>query len=788
MTPSARDPLRVVHLGALARSGETLLLRTLAAHPQVHVVHDLHAVNEAPDQALYRLLRVWPAATVPRWQVDAHVAPGRVPAAAQVLLLKQGVFAPRHPVAGFALLRNPYAVFCSLWSYDALLAGETPSTALNAAYWRTRRLPRLLVWAEAMQPGLAARLRAETDPVRQFLVFWRARTQQLLARFPTAVRYEQFVQTPQAELQRICAALDLPFDGAMLRAHEAYPRGERGHGGIDLGAPIRPAVPWAPSPLVDVAPFAEEVDQGPVELYRGLYSAAPADDREARQQAQLQQRLADAQDGLRAVLRPLDGVRAQLRQLHQADPLALALEVSLLLKIDGESHHQLRHLIEAEGLARQDAALALAIEALDPLDPAAQAAVARLLDTLPPLAAGKLFRHPVMARNGALLQALARRALGDGAPLPLAPEGWFNLLALGYAIFAPPLFDRLLQRLQAGVGEGALAARLQAIARRFLAPAPPARRPGPRLRIALCLSGQLRGWRHASGTWHHLGLQGHDVDVYVHTWQNVGRRLPDPGIMPSVPRVFDHAGFCEAWLAVGRRHSFAAMQLAYPALFAAVARHQAVDEATLQAAFGSDAVVVAEDEREPRFEGWSNQDKMHYKIWAADRLAADSGKSYDLVIRLRPDKTLRGHRAAPDWPALAAESRARRALFCEEPLGVREGLVMGDQFAAGAPEVVSAYAAAWTLTPQARAEGWHGFPAQFTGHASLAFTCLWQGLRPQQLPGVDFGPIAEDQRLTGPEIAALIAVDLPGGPRHDMDRQLLAALAGVPACPQGVPS
>ena len=279
--------LRVVQLGALARSGETLLLRALAAHPQVHVVHDLHAVNHPADQALYHFLRVWPAPTVPRWQLDRHLAPGRVPASAQVLLLKQGVFSPRHNVAGFGLLRNPYAVFASLWSYDALLADQVPTMALNHSYWQCLRLPRLLIWAEAMQPGLAQAIHAKTDPVRQFLVFWRARAQQLQRRFSTLVHYERFVRDPQTELHRICAALGLPFETAMLRSHEAYAPGERGHGGIELSAPIRPASAWKATSLVDLAPFIAEVDEGPVDLYRGLYSVAPAGFAPARGQQRL---------------------------------------------------------------------------------------------------------------------------------------------------------------------------------------------------------------------------------------------------------------------------------------------------------------------------------------------------------------------------------------------------------------------------------------------------------------------------------------------------------------------
>ena len=55
--------------GSAAFAGVTPLdeVRALDAHPAVHVVHDLYEVNTEADQALYRLLRVWPGAALPRW-------------------------------------------------------------------------------------------------------------------------------------------------------------------------------------------------------------------------------------------------------------------------------------------------------------------------------------------------------------------------------------------------------------------------------------------------------------------------------------------------------------------------------------------------------------------------------------------------------------------------------------------------------------------------------------------------------------------------------------------------
>lgn len=810
MTPSAGDTLRIVHLASLARSGETLVLRALAAHPQVHVVHDLRAINTEADQALYRLLRVWPLPAVPRSQVEALLGPGRLKPGCDLLVLKQGVFAPRHRPPGFALLRNPYAVFCSLWSYDARRLGETPTAELNRRHWFASRLPRLLVWADASLPALLPTLRAETDPVRQFLCYWRARLDQILAQQAVRLGYEDLVTDPATELRRLCAAIGLPFDAAMLNAERGYAPGEVGHGGIRLDQPIRPAPAWQPDPLVPLAPFIEAVDQGPVAAWRGLYSrppvpAEPAPDTrpfdaalaagrsvEARsawlalpRPPALDGRMQHMRRGLRLLQAELESLRHTAAVLRDADPLALALELSLLRKLDGPGYDAMRGLLLAQGLhdpQRLDAAgapLALALEQLDPQDAGHRRLAAGLLQTLPALALGKLFRHPALPRNGLLLRALLDEVLADPAPAGWTATGWLHLLMLAYAIAPRERFDALLQRLRRQ-GEGPAAA----IAGRFVLagerPAAPV--PGPRLRIALCLSGQMRGWREALPSWRHLGLHGHEVDVYLHTWRDLGRRVPDPEIMPSVRRVFADAAFAEAFIRAGQRHGLAALQRAYPALFAGLATQAVVTAEELRQAFGPGSTVVVEDEADPSFAGWDNQQRMHYKIWAAQQLVQASGRPYDLVIRLRPDKLLRGAERAPGWPALAAQSAREQALFCEEPVGLREGLVMGDQFAAGAPGPMAAYAEAWRLQPRARAEGWPGFPERFTGHTTLAWTCLWQGLRPQPLPGVQFGPMAEASQISGAQVRALLAQDRPDGPQDAMDALLWQGLGeAVPA-------
>lgn len=814
MSTSAGDSLRIVHLASLARSGETLVLRALAAHPQVHVVHDLRAVNTAADQALYRLLRVWPLPTLPRRQVQAVLAPGLLHPGCRVLVLKQGVFAPRHRPAGFALLRNPYAVFCSLWSYDAKRLGQTPTATLNAQHWATWRLPRLLVWADACLPGLLPALRAERDPLQQFLLFWRNRLQQVLAQQATHLQYEALVADPEPTLRALCAGIGLPFEAAMLHAEQAYAPGEIGHGGIHLAAPIHAMPAWTPDPLVPLAPFIDAVDGGPVPAWHGLYRQPPAclpvalqptpqpppqpavdlrpfdqalaagrttDARLAWQalpvpasadrQADTEARLLHMRRGLRLLQTELDALRQTSATLLAADPLALALEVSLLRKLDSAGYDEVRALLLAQRCFDAGSTpLALALEQLDPDNTAHRALARQALQTLPPLAAGKLFRHPALPRNGVLLCRLLDDTLAD--PTGWTPAGWLNLLMLAFAIVPRERFDALLRQLRSRDTGTA-----SQIAGRFVLPGERATVPvaGPRLRIALCLSGQMRGWREAARSWQHLGLQGHAVDVYVHTWRDLGRRLPDPEIMPSVRRVFADAAFAEAYIRAGQRHGLAALQAAYPRLFAGLASQAVVSAEELVQAFGPGTTVVVDDEHHPRFAGWDNQARMHHKIWAAQQLASASGHAYDLVIRLRPDKLVRGQQQRPDWPALAARSAQEQALFCEEPVGLREGLVMGDQFAAGAPGPMAAYAEAWHLQTQAVGAAWPGFPPRFTGHSSLAWSCLWQGLRPQALPGVQFGPMAEASCITRGEVQALLALDRPDGPQDAMDRLLWSA-------------
>lgn len=500
-----------------------------------------------------------------------------------------------------------------------------------------------------------------------------------------------------------------------------------------------------------------------------------------------------ARRGLRLLQAQLESTRRTLDTVLERDPLGLALELGTLRTLDPDGYEACRTaLLPLVDPARRPA-LALVLEQLYPQRGADQELLIGLLARLDSGPLARLLRVPGLSRNVALLEATTRRLL-SGPPDALAGRIGFNLLALGSAALPPALHDAVVLRLRES-GEAPApgpaladpeAAARHVAARTCLPPEASARAIEPLirpLRIALCVSGQLRGAERAIETWGALGLAGHDVDIYVHTWRERGHRLPDPQLLSTVPRRFDDDAFSAAYLKAGQRHGLETLQRRYPRLFDALGCGHGrpldpeVDDATLRALYGSAATVVIEDGRDPAFAGWSAQDRMLYKLHAAHRLAATAGIDYDLMLRIRPDKPLETSGTAPDWNRLHAQAVAGRLIYSDAPPALREDLVIGDQFAAGTPESMAAYADTWKLGRRVRDEAWQGFPERSTRHASLAYSCLYQGLRVEAVPGLRFSPPAESLRLDRDQIRALLAEDLPEGPQNDCDWLLWHALA-----------
>lgn len=293
--------------------------------------------------------------------------------------------------------------------------------------------------------------------------------------------------------------------------------------------------------------------------------------------------------------------------------------------------------------------------------------------------------------------------------------------------------SRLLAEVDSrGKGHGAMddfSSDFQAIARRAPAPvSPPTPRAGHRLRVAVCVSGQLRGYRTAFSSWDKLGLAEHDVTCFVHTWRRTGVGGPVP---PQDARVLPAAmlpAFRMAWNTLGE----AGMRSRYPAFFQLWADHaDVITVEQLQKFYGTPHVWVEDDDLMP-FAGMNNLEKMYYKIAACHSQAlACSTEPFDMVIRIRPDWYF-DDVCTVDWNALHAQLAKEPSVMADSAApyffpGI--GYCMGDQFAVGTPDAMTRYASAYEMTAQRRAgRGPMNFPAQYVAHRNVAYACLYTGV------------------------------------------------------------
>jgi hypothetical protein len=163
-----------------------------------------------------------------------------------------------------------------------------------------------------------------------------------------------------------------------------------------------------------------------------------------------------------------------------------------------------------------------------------------------------------------------------------------------------------------------------------------------------------------------------------------------------------------------------AFQQRYPSLFAGLKVGAEITEEEVRSFYGARQVVV-EDDQDERFASFTNQDKMHYKIMAADRLAQDADA--DLVLRIRPD-FLVGARAFT-WGRVSSLLSSSRTILTDKPMGFSFGhSSVGDQLAIAVPKVIRVYADTYEEVPALGASGMLGIREDLKGHQSIAAS-LW---------------------------------------------------------------
>lgn len=281
------------------------------------------------------------------------------------------------------------------------------------------------------------------------------------------------------------------------------------------------------------------------------------------------------------------------------------------------------------------------------------------------------------------------------------------------------------------------------------------------LKIAICLSGQMREYSEAYKTWEHLNLDAHEVDLYIHTWSNSGIRMPSPISGNGAERAFSYKPFIKSFVKAGNLFGAQAIYDRYPSLFFEVARncHKITSDELLKL-YGSNAKIIIEDEEDIIFENDNNnQKKMFYKITSAQRMALESGKEYDLIIRLRPDLTFSKPVEKFDWNAMYEESIRKNVIFTDAAR-ITEGLYVDDKFAVGIPSVMNYYVNTYNLQEQAVKERWYGFPTRLIAHQSLIYSLFYQGIKVENLIGGRISELSSVEKMDKFKIKELINNDI----------------------------
>jgi hypothetical protein len=214
--------VRVFHIASMARSGETLLLRSLSAHSKVRVVHNLQNIDALADIRLFKYLSKYPYKKISRKYYK--VSDTGIEDDVKVLILKQGVWEHRYDFSGLVLSRNPVSIYSSLKEY-----AHRNSVDVFGGY-----LPRWLLDIDEGELDGFSKL----QDIEKFCYFYCRRMGPLLRLGKPVIRYEDFIGNPISVLKKVCCYVGLVFEDSMGASHSFFEPNSIGHGGIRLDAPI----------------------------------------------------------------------------------------------------------------------------------------------------------------------------------------------------------------------------------------------------------------------------------------------------------------------------------------------------------------------------------------------------------------------------------------------------------------------------------------------------------------------------------------------------------------------
>lgn len=322
-------------------------------------------------------------------------------------------------------------------------------------------------------------------------------------------------------------------------------------------------------------------------------------------------------------------------------------------------------------------------------------------------------------------------------------------------------------------------ASIQAPPRRWSNWAVLARRPRPK--VAICISGQMRGYQSAYPTWQEaLQLDDIEASVFVSTWRGVGNKdLTSAHMDRHFPKTLA-AQVSTRWVQLGAP----TFRSRFPTICAMVENGLTVTADDLRDYYGTEHVIVHDDDAIPQ--DFSNQERMLFKIEDAWELARASGERFDLALRIRPDKILESVDGGLAWRELADWLTGGRRAYSDfaPQMRVHQGLAVGDQFLLAGAEIADVLFRPMPNHRLANRIGpILGMPPDIAPHGVLGGTVAVAGIEVRRMPGLAL----ENRNLVGPrnltadEIAAAFEADRTPETDADVTAFLVALRADAPA-------
>lgn len=229
LTLSTNNSVPIVHIASMARSGETVFLRSLNAHPQIYNLVNLKEKDHEAETQLFRFLQHYEFKQIDR----AHPLMKNLTIGSnQTLLVKQGVWEHKHPFDGVVLVRNPISVYASMISYNA----SSPEEFQARKKALTRNCKR---WLRDIDNQLLDSFNS-LNVIEQFCAFYNRRMYPLSQLGLPIVHYEEFCLKPEPYLKKVLSSLSLDYQESVTQSHLNYTEEQTGHGLIQLAEPINP--------------------------------------------------------------------------------------------------------------------------------------------------------------------------------------------------------------------------------------------------------------------------------------------------------------------------------------------------------------------------------------------------------------------------------------------------------------------------------------------------------------------------------------------------------------------